>query len=147
MKAPHPYEQFDIDESLSYRIFKDTDGIDWNNKVIYRSALTFETPDTEVFPADVEGVTFIYSNLDNVVIPPGVTLIDCSNTRYEAQNDLNDWIIDEEGNPQMPVNFQVFEKLGLPIPNPKDIPTEKVTEVVNLIEEAKALELDEAVEI
>lgn len=52
-----------------------------------------------VLPSGLTGVTFSNCNLDNVVIPPGNTLISCLNRRYLAQEDGQDWEIAEDGTP------------------------------------------------
>lgn len=66
---------------------------------IYGSCFSQETPDTNVFPIEVDGLTFIKCNLDNVEIPENSTLIDCVSRRFKCQNDLRDWEVDEYGDP------------------------------------------------
>lgn len=108
-----------------------------NHEIIRGACFSQQEPDTKVFPDKMSGVTFINCNLDNVVIPEGNKLIDCSNRRYKVQNDLNDWEIDENGNPVRLVNWQYFEKLGLNQPSPKDILLESVKSIVDYTKEVK----------
>ena len=113
-----------------------------NGKVIYNTSFYQHLPDTHTFPEDMTGVTFIKCNLDNCFIPPGNTVIQCTQRKIKVQNDLNDWIVDDLGNPVKPVDFNIYEKLSLPLPKPQDIPAQKVPERVDLIEEAKQAELE-----
>ena len=61
-----------------------------------------------IFPEDMEA-TFEHCNLDNVHIPAGCTLVNCSNRRIKIQNDLEDWITDEDGNPLEPMAKYMYE--------------------------------------
>ena len=70
---------------------------DMNGLVIENSCFSQETPDREIFPKDLTGCTFIDCNLDNVFIPEGNKLENCSTRRFKAQDDGKDWIIDEDG--------------------------------------------------
>lgn len=63
------------------------------------SCFSQETPDSVVFPADMQGVTFIRCNLDNVFMPEGNTVIGGSQRRFMALDDGNDWFVDENNNP------------------------------------------------
>lgn len=146
-RCPEPYQDNEYDEDLS---FKDFTGLefhsrpeyDFSNKVIYQSCFSQETPDSDIFK-DVRRAIFIKCNLDNVLIPAGNTVIDCWQRRFKVQNDLNDWLIDVDNKPTMPIDHKIFTKFGLPIPDPKDIPSEKVREVIDLrkVAEAKAEEI------
>lgn len=89
---------------------------------IVGSCFSQETPDSEVFPADMQGVTFINCNLMNCKIPEGNTVIDCWTTRFRVQNDGNDWEIDEKGNPLCVMDYKFFYKRGITHPNPAEIP-------------------------
>lgn len=113
-----------------------------SNIVIYGSCFSQETPDIHIFPENLTGVTFIKCNLENVFIPIGNTIIDCSQRRFFVQNDKNDWLIDINNNPTMPTNHKYFTKLGLPMPLPKDIPITKVDEAVDLIKVAEIKKLE-----
>lgn len=58
-------------------------------------------PNCHIFPEDMTGVTFERCNLDNCFVPPGNTLADqagipCTNKQILVQNDLRDWIIEDE---------------------------------------------------
>lgn len=102
-----------------------------NDETIRGACFSQQQPDTKVFPDEMTGVTFVNCNLDNCIIPEGNTLIDCSNRRYQVQNDLNDWEIDENNNPVRLVDWQYFEKLGLEQPSPDLIPSEQVSTPIN----------------
>lgn len=90
--------------------------------IIERSCFSHETPDTQVFPAGMTGVTFRGCNLDNVFIPPGNTVMPCCSTRrFKAQADGRDWIVDRKNNPIEVCNPQWFQKRGLQVPTPEDL--------------------------
>lgn len=100
---------------------------------IYASSFYQENmPRSHVFRDDMKGVKFYNCNLDNCFIPEGNELVECSNKSVLTQNDLNDWIIDDEDNPVKPTNYSVFLKFKLPVPLPEDIPHEKVDRPINL---------------
>lgn len=132
MRLPHPYGEYDGDDRLSFKnfsgwTFQDRPEYDFSDRVIYESSFNNETPDTEVFSRDTRGATFIKCNLDNVVIPKGNIVIDCTQRRFKVQNDGNDWEIDEQDNPVIPlIGPKQFLKRGLEVPKPEDIPAEKV---------------------
>lgn len=71
-----------------------SDRRDMNNLVIHGLCLSNETPNAQVLPADLKGATFVRCNLDNVFIPAGNTLKNCSNRIFKAQQDGKDWEID-----------------------------------------------------
>lgn len=101
-----------------------------NGLVIYNSCLSNETPDAQTLPQGLFGVIFIACNLDNVFIPPGNTVIDCTTRQFKVQNDLEDWIIDPVAKtPIEPVNKKFFLIRGLSI-DPKDIPAEKLDKAI-----------------
>ena len=106
---------------------------DMNGLTIVGSCFSHEKPDTRCFPEDMHDVTFINCNLDNCYIPPfNNTTKGCSRERFAVQNDLNDWIIDEEDNPVAVMDYHYFWKMGLPHPHPKDIPDAPVSRRVDL---------------
>lgn len=105
--------------------------------IIYSSQFYWEKPDSNPFPSWAKNLTFIKCNLDNIIIPNDSVVIQCSQKRFESQNDLNDWEIDSDDNPVRPVIYQVFEKLGLDIPHPDDIPEEPVTAPIDLLKIAR----------
>lgn len=100
---------------------------------VYGSCFSQEQLDSAIFRPGMKGVTFRNCNLANVVVPPGNTLIDCDTTRFQVQNDGNDWIIDNANLPVKPMNYRLFEKRGLPMPSSVDIPAKKVTEPIDLM--------------
>lgn len=106
----------------------DLDGIEIVGTCFYREAVFGETgdPTVKIFPAGMTGVTFRRCNLDNVVIPPGNTVITtgpgaCCHRRIRCQNDLEDWVVDATGKPIEPIAIKLFNELGLST-DPKDIP-------------------------
>jgi hypothetical protein len=127
-----------------------SDRTDMSGIYIEGLCLSQETPDAQVLPKDLTGTTFVACNLSNVVVPDGNILIDCHTTRFEAQNDLMDWKIDEENNPIEPVDIKTFERLGIStdpadIPEvPADIPI--VLEVLQTKAEEKEQAIDDFIE-
>lgn len=67
--------------------------------VIFSSCFSHEQVDSHCFPEDMTGTTFIKCNLDNCYIPSGNTILDCSTRRFKAQEDGQDWLVDEFNNP------------------------------------------------
>ncbi len=114
-----------------------TERTDMSGQTITGSCFSQEVPDTVVFPAAMSGVTFINCNLDNCFIPEGNTVEGGSTRRFEMQNDLNDWEIDESGDPVRLVNYRYFEKMGLDQPLPEDIPDELLDEAVDYMDPAR----------
>lgn len=101
------------------------DATDLNGITIYGSCFSKEFPDTRVFPDNMTGVTFYNSNLDNVLIPPGNTVIGGSRRKFKAQNDMRDWILDGTGKPTKLVNEEYWDEEGFSI-DPAKIPLEKI---------------------
>jgi hypothetical protein len=139
-----PELEFDFDDELSLKVFTNNNfaeqAISFSNKAIYGSCFLQETPDSNIFPEGMTNVTFVNCNLDNVVIPDGCTVINTNGAeaqRFAVQNDLNDWIIDSKNAPVAPVDYKFYEKKGLPVPDPKDIPAQKVSEPVDLLKAAE----------
>lgn len=83
-----------------------SDRKDMNGLTIHGLCLSNETPDAQVLPPNLKGTTFIYCNMDNVFIPPGNTLINCSNRKFKAQEDGEDWLVH-------PVTKNAVEPLNL----------------------------------
>lgn len=102
---------------------------DLNGKVIYNSCIANEKPNAQVLPANLTGAKFICCNLNNVVIPNGNEVIDCSVKKFQVQNDGEDWIIDNDLKPLEPVNKKYFHMLGLSI-DPMDIPAQKTAKAI-----------------
>jgi hypothetical protein len=72
---------------------------DMSGITIHGLCLSHEKPEANVLPADLTGTTFIACNLDNVYVPLGNTLIDCSNRMFKANpDDAHDWEVDVDGN-------------------------------------------------
>lgn len=143
MKFTYLETEYDIDDELSFKNFTGFEfysrpEYDFSNKIVYQTCFSQETPDSDIFK-DVRGATFIKCNMDNVLIPDGNTVIDCWQRRYKVQNDLNDWLVDTTDKPTMPIDHKIFTKFGLPIPDPKDIPADKVEKVIDLRKEAERI--------
>lgn len=68
---------------------------DMDGLFIENSCFSNETPRALVLPSTLSGTTFSYCNLDNVFIPTGNTLINCSN-RFFRSIDGVDWLLDPE---------------------------------------------------
>lgn len=116
-----------INIKYSYRNFNETifetvDPSEWNNTEIVGSCFYHENePGTIVFVKGIQGVTFTRCNLDNVYIPEGNTLVECTDKRIKVQNDVEDWIVDEDNKPIEPLHKQRFITEGKSI-DPKDLP-------------------------
>lgn len=97
---------------------------DLNGKTIYASSFYSEEPGTKIFKDDLVA-TFIKCNLQNIIIPVGVTLIDCQTDWFKSQNDLEDWKVSKDKlEPIEPIKKEQFEELGIST-DPKDIPKKK----------------------
>lgn len=122
MQIRFPDGAFDVDDAYSRKDFTGyaavsiPDGI-----IIYMSCFSQETPDSEIFRADMTGVTFRNCNLDNVVVPPGNRAIDCSQRRFKVQNDLRDWELDAADQPAAVINEKYWLQQGLSV-DPANIP-------------------------
>lgn len=93
-----------------------SDRKDMDNLVIHGLCLSNETPNAQVLPPKLTGTTFIACNLDNVAIPPGNKLIDCSNRLFKVQEDGHDWCIcPDKLTPLEPLNLQAHIDAGLSI--------------------------------
>lgn len=115
---------------------------DLNGQTITGSCFSQETPDSEIFPVGMTGVTFINCNLDNVIIPDGNTVQDCSTRRFQVQNDLNDWEIDENDDPVKLVNSVMLDKRGIDQPDPSSIPAEPVESPIDYTDTTRNVRSD-----
>ena len=106
---------------------------------VYGACFCQETPDSKIFRASMKNVTFRNCNMMNVHVPQpnNNTLIDCQEDVFQAQNDGNDWIVDNLGAPVKPLSHIAFTKRGLPMPEPKNIPAERVEKPIDLIAQAQ----------
>lgn len=68
---------------------------------------------------------------------PNIIHPSCSQERFQAQNDKNDWFIDEKNEPVRIYNFAEFEKRSLKEPSVVDIPDFKTKRPVDWIKVAK----------
>jgi len=115
-------------KDFTHMSFKDRPSSEFNNTCIKGSNFYQENkPDEDIFP-DMTGVEFVRCNMDNVLIKPGNTIDgETQNRRIQAQNDLEDWILEKQGNrwvAKEPLDKVDFQELGLSI-DPKDIPNIK----------------------
>ena len=138
MKIVYDGQLIDCDEQFSQKDFTGRSRVEIpNGAVVYASCFSQETLDSDIFPEGMKDVKFYNCNLDNVFIPDGNEVISCSQKRFKAQNDLNDWLVDEKGDPTKPVNYSLFEKMNLPLPNPNDIPVQLASDPIDLIKVAQ----------
>ncbi len=70
---------------------------------IVGSCFSQERPGTQVFPVSLPGTEFVGCNLDNVSIPAGCLVTDCSTRRFAVQPDGTDWEVDADGVPIRPL--------------------------------------------
>lgn len=117
-------------KSFNEMSFKDVPVEEFNNTTIKGSCffqafpLESKKEPVDIFPDGMTGVTFIACNLDNVWIPPGNTLIDCTNKWIVLKNDGYNWEKDKSTKkPKKPVADFFYDKNGWS-KNPKDIPSE-----------------------
>ena len=102
MKINYEKTEYNCSDSCSFQDFTGHDlskRTDLTNLVIYGACLSQEIPDRQIFPIAMRDVTFIKCNLDNCFIPPGNTVIQCSQNRFKAQPDGKDWDINILGQP------------------------------------------------
>lgn len=93
-----------MSESYSFRDFTnrsllDRPASDFSGTTIRKSSFSQDKPDTQVFPAGSENITFEDCNTDNVLLPPGSTVVRGCHRRWLAQPDGFDWIVDENNTP------------------------------------------------
>lgn len=136
-----------VDRDWSFKNFSNMPVPDLPDNIVVYSTLFYHETDAEPFRRDLSGVTFVKCNLDNLVIPEGNTVIQCSQNRFKVQNDRNDWLLDERGDVAIPMNYRTFEKLDLPMPKPEDIPLEMAEEAIDLIAVAREKPISDPAEI
>ena len=123
MKVIHAGVEYDCSESHSNRDFT---GWDFRQReslaglVIFGSCFSQETLRTRIFSVSLVA-TFIACNLDNVLVPAGCVVIDCSRRKFRRQNDGEDWILNASDAPVEPIAKKRYLQLGLSV-NPADIP-------------------------
>ena len=81
--------------------FKEVPASEFNNsRIVNSNFYQLETPNSDIFPDDMTGVIFDRCNLDNVKIKGSNTVLpNCSNRKIQVQNDLEDWILDNNLDP------------------------------------------------
>lgn len=116
-----------INEKYSYKnftnqSFKHLKAEEFNNSEIIGSCFyQFNNPNSDIFPPNLQNIIFIDSNLDNILIPNGVTLKNSSNKKIKRQNDFEDWILDESLMPIEPILKEFLLLWGFNV-DPKNIP-------------------------
>lgn len=96
-----------------------------------------------IFPVGMTGAIFNRCNLDNVVVPLGNTVLpNCTNRKIRVQKDLEDWVVDNFGNPIEPVNVKKFEKRGIST-DPADIPSTKLDKPLTIIQKEAGVKVEE----
>lgn len=149
---PYPFEEtVPINNMYSYGSFENKNFInsepdEFNNSIIYGSNFSQKNHRTIVFPVNITGVYFLRCNMDNVYIPPGIEIFECSNKQIKLMNDLEYWEVDEYGNPLVPREKKLFEDLGISI-KPRDIPAEKSTIAITELKNKKRIEKEKISEL
>jgi len=121
--------QVDLLDEYSYKDFTNQSfthlpASTFNNKIIAGSCFYQEGAlEVNVFPAGVTGLQFVdRCNLDNVAVPANCTAdATCTNKSIQLQNDLEDWVLDSNGDPLEPVHKKLFLKYSLST-DPGDLP-------------------------
>ena len=136
---------YDFDDKLSLQNFSNMNftesRVKFSGKAIYGTLFYNETPDSSIFPPGTTGMTLVNCNVDNLILPLDTVVIfnnGLQRKRFKVQNDGNDWIIDDNNLPVKPLGHKLFMKLGLPVPDPTDIPLKKSPEIIDLIKVAQA---------
>jgi hypothetical protein len=140
-KVQYNNEIIEFDDKFSGKVFTAPQVDLPDNTTVYASCFYQENlPDSHVFRDDLKGCKFYNCNLDNVFIPDGNEVIGGFSRRIMVQNDLNDWELDENNEPVKPLDSEIlFEKFGLPVPKPQDIPMEKSVQRIDLKKAAEDL--------
>lgn len=125
-------QNYNEDKELSNRDMTgwDLSRYDLRDKVIYNSTLANETLNARILPPD-HNATFIACNLDNVFVPSTYLLIDCSIRRFKIQNDGEDWLLDAQDKPMIPVNDKLYDRYALS-KDPRDIPPQPLREAITV---------------
>ena len=133
-----------LNEKYSYQSWKrktfvDVDAKEFNDSEIIGACYYQDTPYTDVFPADVAGLTLTRCNLDNVNIPVGVTVKGGTNQHINTMNDGEYWIVGKDGKPIAPRDAAKFDECGLS-KDPRDIPATMVAVPVTVTYDPKRIE-------
>lgn len=93
-------QELSFDDAWSFKDFSNRTISDVipDGTVVYASSFYFEGKATHVFQASMRGVTFVRCNLDNCIIPPGNTTLDCSMRQIRVIDGV-DWLVDENDEP------------------------------------------------
>lgn len=115
-------------KDFTHQSFKNSPASDFNDSEVKGSCFYQEAKESDgevlkdIFPDGIMGVVFQRCNLDNVLIPLGNTIEkDCTHRRIKVQNDLSDWILDDNLKPVEPMDKKQRLIDGRSI-DPKDIP-------------------------
>lgn len=92
---------------------------------VYGSCFSKEVPETVIFRAATNRVTFIECNLDNVFVPANANIVKTvyrtPPRKFKVQNDLEDWILNDDLTPKEPMRKEEYLRLGISI-DPRDLP-------------------------
>ena len=115
-----------INEEFSYKDFTQENlgflhPAKFNNTRILGSAFFQDFPNTRIFPSGMMGVEFCGCGLDNVILPPGNTILSKDhpdnltkmpgqNRRLQLQNDMEWWELDNDLKPIIPANLKTVEQ-------------------------------------
>lgn len=127
-------QNYNCSDDYSFKDFTSTVYFRENlsNIVIYASCFICEKPDHPLFQGTLTNVTFIKCNLDNVLIPQGAILIDCTQRRFLVQNDLRDWEVDGDNVPIKVINEKFWIQQGFSV-NPADIPNKPLNKLDEIV--------------
>lgn len=135
--------EFTYDDKYSLKDYTDKTLLDVNPEelegiTIFGSCFSKEIPDTKVFPDTIKKLTLINCNLDNVYIKPQWRVIGGTRKKFKAQNDLEDWFVDNNNNPIEPLEKEKFLELGIST-DPKNIPKQKLPNPIREYYEKKEI--------
>jgi len=102
---------------------------EFNNTEIIGSCFAQDNPFTDVFPSGITGVTFVNCNLNNCNIPAGNIIQGGSNKHHKAQNDGEEWIVNNNLKPIEPLKPKNYDTYNLS-KDPKDLPIKPLTESI-----------------
>ena len=134
MKVQLDGKFYDCDDKWSFKNFSNRPVPDLPDGIVVYSTAFYHEQDAAPFPEKMTGVTFVKCNLDNVTVPRGNTIIQCSQKRFRCQKDGCDWEIDADDRPvKLACGGKPFIKFGVTPPTPVEIPETKVKEPVEYL--------------
>jgi len=99
--------------SFKRKSFVNVNPVEFNNSIVLGSNFSQTEPFTDVFPADIENVTFKNCNLNNCNIPDGAIIEGGVNDHFEEQEDHDLWVVDENRKPIRPLHPKIFDNAGI----------------------------------